>query len=131
MIDPEKVRNTLEDCFFEDYELIDGKPIVEPIKVDGVINKFELHPDRVKLHESDIIKFLQELPDQFKKSPGGGGWTFLNACDTKDGTQWTGLHKDMEALFVLGMAIGKVSYCTPREMWKIFPGGMPYMVVDV
>jgi len=30
----------------------------------------------------------------------------------------------------LGIASGKLSYLMPREMWKVLPGGMPYLVVS-
>jgi len=61
----------------------------------------------------------------------GGGWSFLNLCSTKDEKQWTGLHERMEQLICLGMAIGKVSYCCPREMWPSLLGGMPYVRIKV
>jgi hypothetical protein len=30
---------------------------------------------------------------------------------------------------MLGMAVKKTVCLMPREMWKIFPGGMPYYMV--
>jgi hypothetical protein len=71
---------------------------------------------------------LNELPSSFKKDIGGG-WSFLQACETKDGVQW-GEHRNMEQLFVLGMALGKVRYCLPRDLWQVLPGGMPYLVIE-
>jgi hypothetical protein len=71
---------------------------------------------------------LAELPDMFKES-GGGGWSFLNACDDRHGNQWTGLHQRMEQLFQLGIGIDKVECQLPREVWPALPGGMPYYIV--
>ena len=49
----------------------------------------------------------------------------------RDEHQWTGEHRVMEQLFVLGIGIGHVRYCFPRDMWKSLPGSMPYMIVDI
>jgi hypothetical protein len=74
---------------------------------------------------------LAELPAPFKADgpDSGGGWSFLNACVTKDGVQWTDLHRTVEALVVLGIAAGKVAWMLPRKIWSALPGGMPYFVV--
>jgi len=99
------------------------------VKVEGIVSNFGFHPDRLKSHEEDIYSMLKELPKEFQKDGGDGGWSFLNACNDKDGGQWTGLHQKMEQLFVLGIAIGKARWCMPKNMWKMFPGGMPYVTV--
>jgi len=80
-------------------------------------------------HRSRIRELLLDLPDLFMKSKGGG-WSFLNACDNKDGNQWTGLHMVMGQLFGMGEALGLVESLLPKEMWSALPGGMPYYVVD-
>jgi len=100
------------------------------IEVEGVRSKFGFHPRRIKTHENQIIEFLQELPPQFHKN-SGGGWSFLNLCNTKDGEQWTGFHLRMEQLVCLGMAIGKMKYLLPKEVWSALPGGMPYVMIDL
>jgi len=56
--------------------------------------------------------------------------SFLNACQDRNGNQWTDLHQRMEQLFVLGQAAGFVSCLLPRDMWAALPGGMPYYVVS-
>lgn len=71
---------------------------------------------------------LAELPDDFKISRGGS-YSFLNACLDKHGNQWTGLHRAQEELVRLGIAIGRVECCFPRETWAALPGGMPYFMV--
>ena len=59
---------------------------------------------------------LAQLPAEFGER-AGGGWSFLNSCQRMDGTLWTGLHSIMEALLVLGLAIGLVEWLLPREHW--------------
>ena len=130
MLTAEKVEEIFMDCLFRKEEINKGIPIKEPIKVEGLVNTFGFHPDRVKKHKEEIKSLLRELPDQFFKN-GGGGWSFLNLCNTKDGEQWTGLHQRMEQLVCLGIAIGKVRYNLPRENWNILPGGVPYVSIDM
>jgi hypothetical protein len=61
---------------------------------------------------------------------GGGGWSFLNFCQDRHGTLWTGMHQTCEELIVLGIGLGMVKWCLPRGMWDALPGGMPYLVID-
>ena len=37
----------------------------------------------------------------------------------------------MEQLLTLGIGLGYAKYLMPREMWKMFPGGMPYFQIDL
>lgn len=125
VLTPDKVKNIFMDCLFQENEIVDGKPIVEPIISEGIICIVGFHPERVKNHTEEIINMLNELPAEFHEKTGGG-WSFLNACNDKHGNQWTGLHQTMEQLFQLGIAIGKVSCLLPRDQWKSLPGGVPY-----
>ena len=122
VLDPERVNAIFMDCLFRD-----GEDTSKHIKAEGIVS-VEFHPERLQSHKAEIEAMLDELPDEFKKS-GGGGWSFLNACNDKHGNQWTGLHQRMEQLFQLGVGINKVQYQMPREMWSVLPGGMPYLVV--
>jgi len=132
MISDERVNSIIRDCLFSSEEIEDGKPKnpEDMIVVEGVMNSYGLHRGRVDSHKSEIVSFLEQLPDMFMKDVGGG-WSFLKASDTKEGEQWTGLHRTMDALFVLGMALGKVKFATPRKKWNELPGCMPYMIVDL
>ena len=71
---------------------------------------------------------LSNLPASFQKE-SGGGMSFLKACEDSEGNQWTGLHKIMDQLFLLGQAAGLVKCLMPREVWGMLPGGVPYYVV--
>lgn len=130
MIDANKVEEVFKDCLFTGNEVgKDGKPKGEMIQIEGIVTKYGFHPRRIKKHKNKIIGFLDELPTQFHKYHGDG-WSFLNLCNTKDGKQWTGMQLRMEQLICLGMAIGKVKYCLPKEMWSALPGGVPYIMIE-
>ena len=109
----------LQDCIGSDND-----PVVE-----GVHQKLHLKQQKIEEHKNDIAEMLSCLPDNFLKSKGRG-WTFLNMCNDKYGNQWTGLHHTMDVLVCLGIASGLISFCLPREMWSILPGGMPYIVIN-
>lgn len=121
------VEVALRDCLFTD-DISEEERMAKTVKVEGILHDFGFDPVKLAKNKEDILSMLLQLPDEFMQSKGGG-WTFLNACYRQDQVQWTGLHLIMEYLFVLGMAIGKVRLCVPREVWNWFPGGMPYYVV--
>ena len=130
MISAKRIGVIFEDCLFKNEEIINNKPIVEPVKGKGVLNDFGFHPTRLSIYKIEILGILKQLPDSFMQS-GGGGMSFLNACVTKEGSQW-GEHRNIEQLFALGEALKLVKYPMPKEMWGILPGGMPYVtIVDV
>ena len=108
MINPERVTEILIDCLFLEEELADGKPIDESkmVVVDGIMSKMGLHKGRLEGHREEVVGMLGELPDEFM-SDKGGGMSFLHACNTKTGEQWTGMHKVMDELFSLGQALGE------------------------
>ncbi|KKN98502.1 hypothetical protein LCGC14_0146130 [marine sediment metagenome] len=122
------VQETMKYCLYNDDEVIDGKTPDEAVLVDGITTKFGFHPGRLEEKASVIIDMLGQLPESFQEA-GGGGMSFINACQDKNGRQWTDFHRIMEELFCLGEAIGKVSQPMPKEMWKVLPGGMPYYIV--
>lgn len=110
-------------CLFKNEE-----PKDNPVIVDGITMKVGFHPQRVKENENKIIEMLAQLPEEFQQS-GGEGMSFLNACNDKNGRQWADMHRTMEELVCLGIAIGKVKFLMPRDLWSVLPGGMPYFVV--
>ncbi len=120
----ENVERIFIDCLFQEKEAQDN-----PIIVEGIVSNYGFHPGRINKYKSEIYNLLKQLPKEFQKN-GGGGMSFLNACNDKNGNQWTGLHNIMEQLFCLGIGIGKVKYCLSRQLWNCFPGNMPYVVID-
>ena len=119
----EKVEQIFLDCLFRE-----GEDTSNHIAAEGIVSTVGFNPARLESHRAEIEALLDELPDEFKQS-SGGGMSFLNACNDKHGDQWTGLHQRMEQLFQLGMAIKKVRSLMPRSMWSALPGGMPYYVI--
>lgn len=110
------------DCIFNTRD--DPSEIIE---VEGVILKCKFNRERLEPHNEDIRSMLNQLPDEFMEKIGGG-WSFLDACLTKEGAHW-GEHTDIDKLICLGLAIGKIEFCLDREYWKFFPGGVPYFVI--
>lgn len=120
----ENVTNTVMACLYETPPEDTSKAVM----VEGIVRRFGFDPERLKAREADIASMLSQLPKEFM-ADGGGGCSFLAACNRADGEQWTGLHQTMDELFCLGMAIGKVRLCLPRDLWSALPGGMPYYAV--
>ena len=94
----------------------------------GVLYRASFDTEKLKNYETSMREILNELPDDFQKNKGGG-MSFLNMCMDKHGNYWTGSHATMDALVMLGNAIGAVSFNLPPQFWPILPGGMPYVVV--
>jgi hypothetical protein len=137
LIDSERVVEILKDCLYTGEEL---DPLGEvsltnlpegAVIAEGIMHPFGFHPERLESHRAEVTTMLQNLPQAFRETEhgGGGGWSFLMACNDRNDVQWTGLHQTMDALFSLGKGLGLVEWLMPRELWPAFPGGMPYVVV--
>lgn len=124
-IDPQKVEEIFRDCLFRD-----GEDTTTHVRAEGISMTVGFNLERLESHRAEIESMLSELPEEFFES-GGGGWSFLNACNDRHGNQWTGLQLRMDQLFQLGIAIGRVKYLLPREVWSVLPGGMPHLVVKI
>jgi hypothetical protein len=124
-LNSKNVDDVFKFCLFND-----GEDTKEYKVGEGVGLKVGFHPGRL-LEKSDVIdSMLSSLPDSFKQS-GGGGMSFLNMCQDKDGNLWTGDHSTVDQLLCLGNALGKADFVLPRgQMWSIFPGGMPYIRIN-
>jgi hypothetical protein len=126
-----RVEEILVDCLYNSDEVSGDSEVPEgAVTAEGILRTYAFHPERLESHREEITAMLKELPEQFKRS-GGGGWSFLNACDDRNGVQWTGLHLRMEQLFCLGIGLDLVAWALPRDMWAALPGGMPYVVVKL
>jgi hypothetical protein len=122
------VEATLKDCLFKD-EIPQEEMMAKAVIVHGIINKWGFVPEKLEEHKTEIIEMLGQLPDEFMVKKGGG-WSFLNGCMRKDGEQW-GEQPSVDQLFSLGQGIGVVKCQIPRELWSVFPGGVPYYQVDL
>lgn len=125
------VEKVFDLCAIQSQEMFDKTP--DAIIAECILHKIAFYPEKIKEHKQEIIDLLSQLPDEFKEADGTnddmkGGWSFLNACVDKDGNHW-GEHYAIEILISLGLAIGKIEFNMPRDMWKFLPGGMPYFTV--
>src|SRR6266478_1898966 len=101
----------------------------ETITIDGLVNSYLLDKAKIASRSEQIRDLLDQLQDPFQASKGGG-WSFLNACNDRDGHLWTGEHRIMEALICLGIAANRAKWLM-KEMAHIMPGGVPYVVVGI
>lgn len=98
------------------------------IRWNGVVNDYQLDPEKAEAHRGEIQAMLGELDDTFMDD-GGGGWSFLNLCQDRHDYLWTGLHWTCEKLLALGAALDLVSFSLPREFWNVLPKSMPYVTI--
>jgi len=119
----DNVVSVFEECLTQ----MDGVAYIDAkaLRLDVKFNSLKL-----ELHRKDIITMLAELPQDFCSTSKTQGASFLNMCMRDDDVQWTGTHAIMDMLTALGLAAGYVSFILPREMWKVLPGGMPYIRID-
>lgn len=118
---PEAVIELMKKC------LLGVSSEADCITVDGLVNNYRFNKAEIERHSEEIRDLLHQLPDPFQAAKGGG-WSFLNACNDKDGNLWTGEHRTMEALFCLGIAAGRAKWIL-RDMADVMPGGVPYVAV--
>lgn len=118
------VRKVLMDCLFESEE--EAKKNGTPIQ--NIMNTLYLNMDKVHEHEDDIVSFLDQLHPTFRESVGGG-WSFLKLPFKGEEEEQWGEHPNADELVALGLASGKLKFLIEnRDMWKMFPGGVPYIV---
>lgn len=129
----ENVDRIFSDCMFrshEEYEECKKEGL--HVFVHSIQNpkvKIGFQPERIEAHRQEIRDMLSQLPDGFFPGTGDGA-SFLQACSTKDGQLWTGLHLEMEKLCLLGLASRQMKMCVEDpQVWYILPGGMPYLQV--
>lgn len=127
MNDTVKLTASAVNVIFTDCLFKEGEDTSDRVAVEGVVSNFGFHPARIESHREEIVALLTLLPKEFHEH-AGGGYSFLNACMTNNGTQW-GEHVNVEQLLVLGIGIGRAKILLPRDMWSAMPGGMPYFMV--
>lgn len=125
----QRVREILMDSLFRDEEIPNGKEVPDDaVIVDGIMGKYGFNPQRLESHRTEVVEILKDMPDEF--FPPAGGWSFLNLCMDKSGVQWAE-HPTMNDLCCLAIGLNLGKFLLPREMWKAFPGGMPYVGFDL
>ena len=114
------VNQTFQKCLFKD-----GEDTTNQVQVEGITNIFGLHPQRLEEQRETVTALVAELPPIFKE-----GYSFLKLCENKNGEQWTGLQRTMQELMVMAVGLELMSYCLPREVWPVLPGGVPYVIFN-
>ena len=115
ILNAERVQNIVRDCLFRPDELDEhGLPKISATMVSGFTKNFNFSTHRIHLNFKIIKEMLDELPDQFKESGGGGGWSILDIGNDKHGRIWTRLRSAMEELVILGIAAGLVKFISTK-----------------
>lgn len=121
MIESEKVTETFMSLLFADEEITDNKTPKNTVVVEGLTGSFGLHAGRLQENKKAIVEWIAQLPSKIDE-----GCSFLELCNDNQGNQWTSFQRTVEQLMVMGLAVGCVKCCTPRELWSILPGCVPY-----
>lgn len=123
------VRDTVLACLYKPEELPEpGQPPAGAVIVRGVIRHMAFHPERLEAQKETIRELLGQLNDAFMNDKGGG-MSFLNMPFDREERHW-GEHQNCDDLICLGLGVGMVTFAMRREYWNIFPGDMPYVIVD-
>lgn len=136
MISAERVHEILKDCLYKEEELnpeTPDEPPEEAIIAKGIQTIFAFHPERLENHREEVKEILEELPEAFRISKGGG-WSFLNMTTTQENIlqnrnspePWGEQAAAQElACLAIGLGLGE---WIGVEMQEALPGGMPYFV---
>lgn len=118
-----------EGVMYRESEVVEGKPPDGAIVVEGIVNNFAYHPQRLEAARPKVAQLIREIvSDEFLKSKGGG-FSFMSLCEDRSGEQW-GEHPDMETFMCLAIGLKLAGYCVPKMLWPALPGGMPYVWFD-
>jgi hypothetical protein len=127
----ETVHRVMEACIFGEEPQEDD---ADALVVEGILHRYAFSRKAIEAHTEEIRGMLAELPEAFHDDieHGYGGWSFLNLCMDRHGTQWTGFHWVQEQLVSLGIACGKAAWVPPeRERWALMPGSLPYVAINL
>src|ERR1035437_796603 len=121
---PQNVEELFIKCLF-----LDGEDTSKAKIINGVVIKVGFNPEGIGENKNEIKDLLIQCHPDFMSTSKAQGMSFLYFCIDKDENQWTGMHTVCDNLICLGMAIDKVKFLLPREMWTILPGAMPYIQI--
>lgn len=121
-----RTEELLKSCLFTDEEVKDQDLLDRMVKVEGVVNQFGLHPDRLEKTRDQVVQLIDKLDAKFL-AEGGGGYTFLSLPFDRDGKQW-GEQRNAEQLYVLAAGLGLAKFALSRTYWSSLPGGVPYII---
>lgn len=119
-----RVEALFRDCLFRnEAEAKKFKPVLSL----GIITNVGFHPERLAGHADTIKALIKEVVKEEFYEDTDGGYSFLLLPIDRNENQW-GEQRNAEQLFLLAQALNLASFCLPREVWPMLPGGMPYVV---
>ena len=65
--------------------------------VDRIFVIVCFHSERLESHREEIKEMVLQLPDSFRKGKGGGH-SFLNMCENRNGDLWTASRQNRKSL---------------------------------
>lgn len=102
---------------------------VDPVHAEATAIKSFGITMNIGFDPNNLNKFREDIKSMVLQLPGiAEGNSFLNMCMDAEGHHW-GEHRNIEELILLGQAIDLIECAAPRDMWDIFPGGMPYYML--
>lgn len=122
LIQSNRVHELFMNGLFKEEELVNGKPVVEPVVAEGVRVRIGFHPERIRQAKDEISAMIDSLDPSIDTDEG---ISFLNICQDKNGNLWTGLHQICDELVTMGIALELLEYVLPRDLWMLMPGGVP------
>lgn len=100
------------------------------VLVEGIARGYGFSSARVEEKKEEIRQLVKEVVADEFLATGGGGMSFLQLVNDRDGNLWTGSHLVAEGLFCLAKAARMADFVMPRHFWSAMPGGVPYLVFN-
>ena len=121
----QRVREVYEKCFRPEQS-----PPLTHVAVDAWMFRHTFSIRMLQRAREDIIRMLLSLPAGFRVDEREGG-SVANMISRNDNSVWSTDLTDVEKLIALGMGVGLVTFCAPREKWHKLPGGLPYVRIEI
>lgn len=106
---------------------VDGRELTVPtdaIVVFGIHRNFGFHPEKVENHADDIRSLVERIPSDKFFDEEGGGYSFLELAETRDGELWA-QHQIVEAFCAVSIAARYARWLSIPV--NVLPGGVPYV----
>jgi hypothetical protein len=100
------------------------------VTITGWLLRHTFSVRQLQRDREEIIRMLLCMQAGFRTDERGGG-SVGAAIVREDGQLWTNDMSDVEKLISVGMALGLVEFCAPRDRWGSLPGGLPYVRVMI
>ncbi len=124
----ERVRDLYARCFRPESEYHPTR--ATRTQIEGWLMRHTFSVPQLAKSREEIIRLLLAIHRGFRSDEGQGGSVgMLTMRD--DNVMWTGDMSDIEKLLSLGMAVGLVTFCVPREKWDRLPNGLPYVRIEI